>query len=38
MRGKVARRLRKEAEDETIGKTKEETRKIYRIKKKHYKS
>jgi hypothetical protein len=37
MRGKVAKRLRKEAEKETVGLSPEETRKVYREKKKQYK-
>jgi hypothetical protein len=37
MSGKVAKRLRREAEKETVGMTEKETRKFYRQKKKSYK-
>lgn len=38
MRNKVAKRLRKEAEKETVGKSTKETRKVYQAKKKQYKA
>lgn len=37
MRNKVAKRLRKEAEAETVGESAKTTRKVYQQKKKEYK-
>lgn len=38
MRNKVAKRLRREAEKETIGKSVSTTRQVYKAKKKQYKA
>ena len=38
MRNKVAKRLRKEAEKETVGQSSKATRKTYQAKKKQYKA
>jgi hypothetical protein len=38
MRNKVAKRLRKEAEKETVGKSTRETKAVYKAKKKQYKA
>jgi len=38
MNGKTARKLRKEAEEETVGLDKQTTRKLYRKKKKNYRT
>jgi hypothetical protein len=38
MRNKVAKRLRKEAENETVGKSSRETKIVYKAKKKQYKT
>jgi hypothetical protein len=37
MRNKVAKRLRKEANKETVGESAQTTRKVYKAKKKNYK-